>query len=85
MMKKIAERLVMSKTSQTKQALFSISKANPCMQYKATQLGFGSHFQTPVNTGVLAGNTNVRQVHERGYTEFSDVPYYLFHETNSAL
>jgi len=45
----------------------------------------GKHFETPVNAGVLAGNTNVRQVHARGYNEFSDVPYYLFHETSAAI
>jgi hypothetical protein len=30
-------------------------------------------------------NNNLRYVHARGYNDFYDIPYYIFHEINAAL
>lgn len=72
--------------------------SNPCVQYKSTKYGFGSHFeQTQKNSAsVLGANVGTRsfsteesgrpyKVHPRGYNDYTDVPYFIFHEINTAM
>ena len=78
--------------------MFSLALSNPCVQYKATKFGFGAHFNqaTQNTTGALGTNMNVRKfsaeaagrpynVHPRGYNDYTDVPYWIFHEISSAM
>lgn len=71
--------------------------SNPCVQYKSTKFGFGSHFQQAQgNAGGLLGSKTVMRsfseaaerpykVHPRGYNDYTDVHYHIFHEINAAM
>lgn len=71
--------------------------SNPCVQYKSTKFGFGSHFEKPAaSSGILGSNQSLRmfseggserpyKVHPRGYNDFSDIHYIMFHEVNGAM
>lgn len=76
----------------------SLALSNPCVQYKSTKLGFGAHFDSAQkkSNGMLGTNVNVRsfsseeagrpyKVHPRGYNDYTDVPYWIFHEVSSAM
>ena len=45
-MKKFVTNLVKpSGNSQSKSSLFKMAMSNPCVQYKSTKFGFGTHFE----------------------------------------
>lgn len=57
--------------------LVKMAAANPCIQYKSQTIAnkdLNTLFKTPI-----------RQVHARGYNDFTDVHYIIFHEVNAAM
>lgn len=78
--------------------LFSMALSNPCVQYKSTKFGLGALVNQAQKTtpNILGSNMNIRKfseetagrpykVHARGYNDYTDVPYHIFHEVSGAL